>query len=139
MSVETWFRILIAIVAVGMAIYLAVALVTGHVRVGGQTVERRTASRLYWGAIGKTAITMSCLAIAVIQPSEDQRLPLAFVGVIGGQLFEMLLSGIVAMPKGAYSKAERPGPYWRWVAFHAVVLALLIGLVIAQRTHFIIL
>jgi hypothetical protein len=139
MSVETWFRIIFAIIALGMAIYLAVALVTGHVRVGGRSVDRPAAPRLYWGAIGKTAILMTGLAIAAIQSSEDQRLPIAFASVIGGQLFEMLVSGVVAMPKGAYSKAERPGPYWRWVAFHAVVLALLIGLVVAQRTHFIIL
>ena len=67
------------------------------------------------------------------------RLPLAFVGVIGGQLFEMLVSRIVAMPTRAYAKADRPASYWRWVAFHAAILVVLIGLVIAQRTHFIIL
>jgi len=54
MSVETWFRIIFAIIALGMAIYLAVALVTGHVRVGGRSVDRPGAPRLYWGAIGKT-------------------------------------------------------------------------------------
>ena len=139
MSVEIWFRILFAIVAVGMAVYLAVALVTGRIRVGGQAVDRPAAPRLYWGSVGKTALMLAGVAVAVIQPSEDQRLPIVFLGLFGGQLFEMLVSGIVAMPKGAFSRADRPASYWRWVAFHAVILVLLIGLVIAQRTRFIIL
>lgn len=139
MTMETTFRILFALVAAGMTIYLAFALVTGRTRVGGRTAERKAAPRLYWGSLGKIAIMAAGLAIAAIQPSDDQRLPIAFVGVIGGQLFEMFVSGIVAMPKGAYSKAERPASYWRWVAFHAAILVVLIGLVIAQRTHFIIL
>lgn len=139
MTMETTFRILFAIVATGMAIYLAVALVTGHTRVGGSTVERKAAPRLYWGSLGKIAIMATGLMIAAVQTSEDQRLPLAFVGVIGGQLFEMLVSRIVAMPTRAYAKADRPASYWRWVAFHAAILVVLIGLVIAQRTHFIIL
>lgn len=139
MSVETWFRLIFAVIAIGMAIYLAVNLATGRARVGGRQVERRAAPRLYWGSLGKTAITIAGLAIAVIQASDDQRLPIVFVGVIGGQAFEMLVSGVVAMPTGAYAKADRPASYWRWVAFHAVVVILLIGLVIAQRTHIIIL
>ena len=139
MTMETTFRILFAIIAAGMAIYLAVNLVTGRTRVGGRWVDRKAAPRLYWGALGKTAIMVAGLTIAVIQSSEDQRLPIVFVGVIGGQLFEMLVSRIVAMPTGAYAKADRPASYWRWVAFHAAILVVLIGLVIAQRTHFIIL
>jgi hypothetical protein len=139
MSAETLFRIIFAVIALGTAIYLIINLVTGRSRVGGRNVERSTAPRLYWGSVGKTAIMATGLTIAVIQSSDDQRLPIVFLGLVGGQLFEMLVSGIVPMPKAAYSRVDRPGPYWRWVAFHAAIVILLIGLVIAQRTRFIIL
>ena len=63
-------------------------------------------------------------------PRHDQSSPIADV---------RLVSGIVAMPKGAFSRADRPASYWRWVAFHAVIVALLIGFVIVERTRVIIL
>ena len=134
MTLETWFRILFAIIAIGMAIYLAVSLVTGRTRVGGRTADRRTAPRLYWGSVGKTALLMAGLAITPFLPSQREALPVVFLGLFGGQLFEMLVSGIVQLPKAAYSRTAQPGPYWRWVAFHAAIAALLIGFVITQRS-----
>lgn len=139
MSVETWFRIIFVIIAIGMAGFLVAALVTGRTRVGRRTVERSAAPRLYWGSVGKTALMITGLAIAVIQPSDDQRLPIVFLGLFGGQLLEMLVSGIVAMPNGAYSRADRPASYWRWVAFHAAVVVLILGFLIMERTGFTIL
>jgi len=139
MSFETWFRILFAIVALGLASFLVANLITGRSRAGGLIVERRSEPAAYWGAVGMTAIMATGLAIAAVQPSEDARLPLLFLSVIGGQLFEMLVSGTVQMPKATYVRSDRPGPYWRWVAFHAAIVALLIAFLIAQQTRFTIL
>jgi hypothetical protein len=139
MSVETWFRIIFAVIATGTAIYLVAALVIGRSRVGGRTVDQRTAPRTYWGSVGKTAILATGLVIAVVQPSEDNRLPIIFLGLFGGQLFEMLVSGTVQMPGAAFSRTDQPKKYWRWVAFHAVVVLLILGFLIMERTGFTIL
>ncbi len=79
------------------------------------------------------------LAISAIQPADDSRLPILFLGVIGGQLVEALVSGTVQMPKAAYARSDRPKSYWRWVAFHAAIVILLIAVLIAQRAGFTIL
>lgn len=135
MSAETWFRLVFAVIAIGMAIYLAVVLFTGRTRVGRRNVARTAAPRPYWGSVGKTAIMSAGLTIAVIQSSEGQRLPIVFLGLFAGQLFEMLVSGIVALPNGAYSRADRPASYWRWVAFHAAVVVLILGFLVIERTR----
>lgn len=139
MSVETWFRICFTVVAIGTAIYLAAGLVTGRTRVGRRTVERAAEPRIYWGAIGKTATLLAGLIIGTIQPSDDNRLPIIFLGLVAGQLFEILFTGIVQMPPTAFSRAAEPKKYWRWAAFHAVFMLLLAGFLIAQATHVIIL
>jgi hypothetical protein len=134
MSIETWFRIIFAVIAIGTAIYLVAALVGGRSRVGGRTVDRRTAPRTYWGSVGKTAILLTGLAVGVIQPSEDNRLPIIFLGLFCGQLFEMLVSGTVQMPAAAFSRTDQPKKYWRWAAFHAAVVVLIAGFLIMERT-----
>ena len=139
MSVETGFRILFAAIAIGMACYLIACLVTGRSRVGRRWVDRRAAPRLYWGSIGKTFLLMTGLAITPFWPSEREALPIVFIGLFGGQLFEMLVAGTVQMPTAAYDRAAQPRPYWGWVAFHAAVVVLLLFFLIAQRTRFIIL
>jgi len=139
MSVETWFHILFAIIATGMAIYLVANLVTGRSRVGRRSVDRRAEPRIYWGSIGKTAILMTGLAVSSLLPPEWDALPIVFLGLFGGQLFEMLVSGTVQMPGKAYIRAAQPGAYWRWVIFHAVIVVLLLLFLIAQRTGFTIL
>lgn len=133
MTLETSFRILFAVIAAGMALYLAGALVTGRARVGRQTIGRATAPRLYWGSIGKIAILMAGLAVTFFLPPDRDTLPIVFLGLFGGQLFEMLVSGTVQLPTGAYARADRPASYWRWVALHAAVVALLIGFLVAER------
>jgi hypothetical protein len=133
MSVETWFRVIFAIISIGMACYLVASLVTGRSRVGGRPVERGTAPRLYWGSLGKIAILMTGLAITCFMPAERDALPIVFLGLFGGQLFEMLVSGTVQMPAMAYSRAAQPRPYWGWAAFHAAIVLLLIIFLIAQR------
>ena len=139
MSVETYVRIIFAVIAIGMACYLVACLVTGRSRVGRRWVDRRTAPDLYWGSIGKTAILIAGLAITPLWPPEEDALPVAFLGLFGGQLFEMLVSGTVQMPTVAYQRAAQPRPYWGWVAFHAAVVVLILFFLIAQRTGFTIL
>ena len=139
MSFETWFRIIFAIIAIGLASFLVANLITGRSRAGGLVVERRAEPAAYWGAVGMTAVMATGLGIAAVQPSDDARLPLVFLGVIGGQLCEALVSGTVQMPKAVYARSDRPKPYWRWVAFHAAIVALLIAFLIAQRAGFTIL
>ena len=133
MSVETWFRIIFATIALGMAVYLVASLVTGRSRVGGRSVDRRAEPRTYWGSLGKIAILMAGLAVTLLLPPGRDALPVVFLGLVGGQLFEMLVSGTVQMPAAAYARADRPGPYWCWVAFHAAIVVLLLGFLIAQR------
>jgi hypothetical protein len=135
MTLETSFRLLFAIIATGMALYLAVNLVTGRARVGGRTAHRRTAPRLYWGSVGKTALLMTGLAITPFLPSQREALPVVFLGLFGGQLFEMLVSGTVQMPAAAYGRAAQPRAYWGWVGFHAAVVILLLFFLIAQRAR----
>lgn len=139
MSVETWFRTLFAVIAIGMAIYLIACLVLGRARVGRRIVDRDTAPRLYWGSIGKTALMTTGLAIAVIQASDDRRVPIVFLGLFGGQLFEMLVSGAVQMPAAAFTRTGQPRPYWGWVALHAAGVVLILGFLIMERTRVIIL
>jgi hypothetical protein len=135
MTLETWFRILFAIIAIGMALYLAVSLVTGRTRVGRRTVDRRIAPRPFWGSVGKTALLMTGLAITPFLPSQREALPVVFLGLFGGQLFEMLVSGTVQMPAAAYSRAAQPRAYWGWVGFHAAVVVLILFFLIAQRAR----
>jgi len=139
MSVETWFRIIFAIIALGMAVYLVASLITGRGRVGGRSVDRRDEPRTYWGSLGKIAILMAGLAVTLLLPPGRDALPVVFLGLVGGQLFEMLVSGTVQMPGKAYIRAAQPGAYWRWVIFHAVIVVLLLLFLIAQRTGFTIL
>jgi len=133
MSVETYFRILCVIFAIGMACFLVAGLVTGRTRVGRRMVERRAEPRIFWGSVGKAAILIAALAATPFLPPQSEALPVVFLGLFGGQLFEMLVSGIVQLPAAAYARAAQPRPYWRWVAFQAVIVALLITLMIAQR------
>lgn len=139
MSVETCLRIIFVLIAIGMAIFLIAGLVTGRTRVGRRIVERPTAPRVYWGSVGKVALLMTSLAVTPLWPPERDALPVVFLGLIGGQLFEMLVSGIVQMPVTAYERAAQPRAYWGWVTFHAVVVALILFFLIAQRAGFIIL
>ena len=139
MSVETWFRVIFAIIAVGMAVYLVASLITGRGRVGGRSVDRHDEPRTYWGSLGKIAILMTGLAVTLLLPPGRDVLPVVFLGLVGGQLFEMLVSGTVQMPAIAYARAAEPRAYWRWVAFHAAIVALLVFFLIAQRTRFTIL
>ena len=135
MSVETWFRIIFAIIAVGMAVYLLASLITGRGRVGGSSVYRREEPRTYWGSLGKIAILMTGLAVTLLLPPGRDVLPVVFLGLVGGQLFEMLVSGSVQMPAIAYAKADQPRAYWRWVAFHAaIVILLMVFLVVQSRS-----
>jgi hypothetical protein len=135
MSVETWFRILFAIIALGMAVYLVASLVTGRSRVGGRSVDRRAAPRIYWGSLGKIAILMTGLAVTLLLPPGRDALPVVFLGLVGGQLFEMFVAGTVQMPGVAYARAAQPRTYWRWVAFHAaIVILLLVFLVVQSRS-----
>jgi len=134
MSVETWFRIIFAIIAIGMAGYLVANLVTGRSRVGRRTVDRRTAPRVYWGSVGKTAILMTGLAIAPFMPPGREALPVVFLGLFGGQLFEMLVSGTAQMPSAAYERNAQPRPYWTWVLFHAAIVIVFLVFLIGQRT-----
>jgi hypothetical protein len=133
MSVETWFRIIFVVIAIGMAGYLAIVLVTGRSRVGRRQVDRRAEPRIYWGSVGKTAILVTGLAIGVVQPSDNNRLPIIFLGLFGGQVFEMLISGTVQMPAAAFSRADQPKKYWGWVALHAAVVVVFLFFLIAQR------
>ena len=139
MSVETWFRIIFVLIAIGMAIYLVANLVTGRSRVGRRWVERRASPRVYWGSVGKTAIFMTALAITPFFPLQRDTVPVVFSGLFGGQLFEMLVSGSVQMPTVAYQRATQPRPYWGWVALHAAVVIVFLLFLIAQRTRFTIL
>jgi hypothetical protein len=139
MSVQTWFRLIFVLIAIGMAIYLVANLVTGRTRVGRRWVDRRATPHLYWGSIGKTAIFMTALAITPFFPLQRDAVPLVFAGLFGGQLFEMLVSGTVQMPAAAYQRATQPRPYWGWVAFHAAVVLLFLFFLFAQRVGFIIL
>lgn len=133
MSAETIFRILFGLIAVGTTIYLVAGLLTGRTRVGRRTVERHAEPRLFWAALGKSAILTTGLAVGVIQPSDDIRLHIVFLGLFSGQLFEMLASGIVQMPSAAFSRATQPKKYWPWVAFHAALVLLILAFLIAQR------
>jgi hypothetical protein len=135
MSAETYFRIIFVVIAIGMACYLVANLVTGRSRVGRRTVDRRTAPRVYWGSLGKTALLMTSLAVTPLWPPEQDALAVVFLGLFGGQLFEMLVSGTVQMPAVAYDRAAQPRPYWGWVAFHAAVAVLILFFLIAQRTR----
>ena len=139
MSVETWFRIIFATIALGMAVYLVASLVTGRSRVGGRSVDRRAEPRTYWGPLGKIAILMTGLAVTLLLPPGRDALSVVFLGLVAGQLFEMLVAGTVQMPGKAYARATQPRAYWRWVAFHAVIVVLLLLFLIAQQTRFIIL
>lgn len=139
MSAETVFRIVFAVIAAGMACILVAYLITGRCRVGGRSVDRSTAPRVYWGAVGKTAILMTGLAVTPLWPPDRDALPIVFLGLFGGQLFEMLVSGTAQMPAAAFSRAAQPRAYWGWVAFHAAVVVLILFFLIAQRTGFIIL
>jgi hypothetical protein len=133
MTAETWFRIIFALIAIGMACLLAASLVTGRTRVGGRIVDRGAAPRVYWGSVGKAALLMTGLASAPLLPPERDALPVVFLGLFGGQLFEMLVSGTVQMPAMAYHRAVQPRPYWGWVVFHAAIVAVLLVFLIAQR------
>lgn len=139
MSAETWFRIIFVLIAVGMAGFLIANLVTGRCRVGRRIVERRTEPRVYWGAVGKAAILVTGLAVTPLWPPERDALPVVFLGLFGGQLLEVLVSGTVQMPAAAFARAAQPRAYWGWVAFHAVVVVLILFFLIAQRTSFTIL
>lgn len=139
MSVETWFRITFVVIAIGMAGYLVATLATGRSRVGRRQVDRRIDPRVYWGSVGKTAILMTGLAVTPLLPPGRDVLPVVFLGLVGGQLFEMLVSGTVQMPGIAYARAARPHAYWRWVTFHAGIVALLLIFLIVERTRFTIL
>ena len=139
MSVETWFRIIFAIIALGMAVYLLASLITGRGRVGGSSVDRREEPRTYWGSLGKIAILMTGLAVTLLLPPGRDVLPVVFLGLVGGQLFEMLVSGTVQMPAAAYHRATQPRPYWGWVALHAAVVIVFLMFLIATRTRFTIL
>lgn len=139
MSAETYFRIICALIAIGMAGFLIAGLVIGRTRVGRRSVERRTAPRIYWGSLGKVALLMTSLAVTPLWPPERDALPVVFLGLVGGQLFEMLVSGIVQMPTTAYERATQPRAYWGWVAFHAAFAALILLFLIAQRAGFTIL
>jgi hypothetical protein len=133
MSVETWFRIIFAIIAIGMACFLVANLVTGRCRVGRNIVDRSTAPRVYWGSVGKTAILMTGLAIAPFMPPERDALPVVFLGLFGGQLFEMLVSGTAQMPSAAFQRTAQPRPFWSWVAFHAAIVVMLVIFLVMQR------
>ena len=82
---------------------------------------------------------MTGLAVTLLLPPGRDALPVVFLGLVGGQLFEMLVSGTVQMPGKVYARDTQPGAYWRWVAFHAVIVVLLLLFLIAQQTRFIIL
>jgi len=134
MSAETWFRIIFVVIAIGTAIFLVASLVTGRTRVGRRVVERSTAPRIYWGSIGKTVILTTGLAVTPLWPPDQDALPIVFLGLFGGQLFEMLVSGTVQMPAIAYARAAQPRTYWRWVAFHAAIVILLLVFLVVQST-----
>jgi hypothetical protein len=139
MSAETYFRIIFVLIAIGMACFLVANLVTGRARVGRRIVERRTAPRAYWGTVGMTALLMTGLAMTPFWPAERDALPIVFLGLFGGQLFEMLVSGTVQMPAVAYDRVAHPRPFWGWAGFHAAVVILLLVFLIAQPTSAIIL
>jgi hypothetical protein len=135
MSFETSMRLIFAIIALGLAGFLVARLVTGRGRAGRRVVERHSEPGAYWGSVGNNAILAAGLAIGAIQPSDDSRLPILFLGLLGGQLFEMLVSGAVQMPAAVFSRAEQPKKYWRWVAFHALIVALILAFLIVQRVR----
>lgn len=130
MTFETVFRISFAIIAIGLAGLLGAMLITGRSRTYGVSAERRSEPAAYWGTVGMTAITAATLAIAAMLPSERHvLLPLIFLGFLGGQLFETLVSGASPPTSGrGYTRAGEPRFYWRGVAFNAALVALAIAL-----------
>jgi len=138
MSSETYFRIILALVAIGMAIFLVRKLVTGRSRTAGRAVDRQSDPRRYWGSVGMSAILITSLTIAALLPSNQYRFGIVFFGLLGGQLFEMLVSRVVDTPRGdIWTRADHPRAYWRWVAAHAAVVALILVLSILQLTQLI--
>ena len=136
MSSDTYFRILLAVVAMGMTIFLIRKLITGRSRAAGRAVDRRSEPRYYWGAVGMSAILVAALTIAVLVPFDRARFGLIFLGLLGGQLFEMLVSRTVRTPwSDLWTRANQPRPYWRWVAGHTVFVVLIAILSILQLTE----
>lgn len=65
---------------------------------------------------------------AASPPNSPAYLPL-FIGLFGGQLFDMLVSGqFLASPGRIMTRVGDPGTYWRWIFFHSLMIALTIAL-----------
>lgn len=133
MSVEAYFRIIFAIVAIIMAGVLTAKLITGRSRVRELVVDRGAEPGVYWGSVGLSFILVIALAIAATLPTEQPVLAIVFLGLIGGQVFEMLVSGTVHMATGSrWTRSSQPRQYWRWVVVHIVVIGAIATLFFLQ-------
>lgn len=66
MTVETCFRIIFGLLAIGFAILAVHNLVTGRTPAAGRNVTRIAEPRLYWGAIGQHVMAVALGAGAVL-------------------------------------------------------------------------
>ncbi len=93
MTVETYFRFLFTMLAIGLTILVIHNLVTGRTRFLAQSVARSRDPRLYWGTVGQQAILAAALGIGAALPIAHSAAPSFMLGLFGGQLFNLLVSG----------------------------------------------
>lgn len=93
MTVETCFRIIFGLLAIGFAILAVHNLVTGRTPAAGRNVTRTAEPRLYWGAIGQHVIMAVALGAGAVLPIAGTPTPALILAVFGGQLFNLLVPG----------------------------------------------
>ena len=134
MTVETYFRIIFVLVAIGFAVFIVRDLVRGRSRYGGRTADRHSQPRSYWGSVGMRIILLLGLAVGAALPPHWPAYPAIFLGLFGGQLFDMLVSGqFVASPGRIMRRAEDPKTWQRWVISYSVLIVMFVGIFVLDR------
>ena len=130
MSEYTYLRIIIGLVASGMAILLVVRLATGSTN-GWLRATRLENPKAYWTGLALQAGTVITFgAAAAFAP--DRRLGLAIgASAIGTNLAVGLVSRFVERPDEVWPRGYRPLSSWGWLALSLfLVLALAVFLVL---------
>ena len=132
MSFEAWFRIVITITGIVLALMLARDLITGRVRLFGRLRERVVDAPAYWQTVGMNFVFLLGFAAVPLLPDRAMSLGM-IIGMVSAQLLEYLVFGEVPRSSGRiWRRADGDRAYWRWIAFYGSMLALFIFVLVAM-------